>query len=237
DPRTLEVRAQVGTGGAPEELFHVGARIGLLGIELETRRRNRMNGTIIEADAERFVVRVDQSFGNCPKYIVKRFHRFADEPSHLGSRSVFLEGPRLSAASIELIERADTFFIATASSSLRSADPAEGLDVSHRGGSPGFVRASDESGSTTLVAPDYVGNSHFNTFGNLERNPRAGLLFVDFEKGDVLALTGEAEVVWDGPEIATFDGALRLLRFRVSVARRIEAAIPLRWSPAGSRDS
>ena len=34
----------------------------------------------------------------------------------------------------------------------------------------------------------------FNTLGNIYENPNAGLLFVDFEKGATLQLTGEAEL-------------------------------------------
>jgi hypothetical protein len=48
------------------EGIYVGARIALLGIELPTRRRNRMNGVVVDLDVSGFVVRVEQSFGNCP---------------------------------------------------------------------------------------------------------------------------------------------------------------------------
>ena len=79
-----------------------------------------------------------------------------------------------------------------------SAGPTGGADISHRGGKPGFVRAGDNG---TLSFPDFSGNGHFNTFGNLEVCDRAGLLFVDFTTGDVLQLTGGAEVVWEGQEL------------------------------------
>jgi hypothetical protein len=81
-----------------------------------------------------------------------------------------------------------------------------------------------------LTAPDFLGNYFFNTLGNIAVNPKTGLLFVDFATGDVLTLTGTAEVIWDGPELASFEGAQRLLRFRVSEGLRIEKATPLRWS-------
>ena len=107
----------------------------------------------------------------------------------------------------------------------------EGVDVSHRGGKPGFVRVGVENGASVLTSPDFVGNFSFNTFGNLALNPRAGMLFVDFSSGDVLSLTGEAEVVWDGPELAAFVGAERLLKFRVAEGLLLESACPLRWTP------
>lgn len=74
------------------------------------------------------------------------------------------------------------------------------MDVSHRGGPPGFVRLEGQ----TLTIPDYNGNRYFNTLGNLVSNPRAALLFVDFERGDVLHLQGTTEIVWDGPELRSF---------------------------------
>ena len=61
-----------------------------------------------------------------------------------------------------------------------------GVDVSHRGGKPGFVRIDDDK---TLTFPDFSGNYHFNTMGNILLNPLAGLLFIDFEQGDLLYLT------------------------------------------------
>jgi uncharacterized protein len=109
------------------------------------------------------------------------------------------------------------------------------VDVSHRGGKPGFVRIDDDG---TLTVPDFSGNCHFNTFGNLELNPRAGLLFVDFDSGDILYLTGTAEVIWEGTDVINYEGAERLFRFRLDGAAspgenrgyRIEGSLPLRWT-------
>jgi hypothetical protein len=61
-------------------------------------------------------------------------------------------------------------------------------------------------------------------------DPRVGLIFVDFATGDVLMLTTAAEILWDGPELAAFAGAKRLLRFRLTEGRAIADAVPLRWS-------
>jgi predicted pyridoxine 5'-phosphate oxidase superfamily flavin-nucleotide-binding protein len=209
----------------------VGAPVGLLGIQLETRRRNRMNGTVIEVGDGGFTVRVDQSFGNCPKYIQARAPTLvADPAASAESRPVDAEGSILSESAAAQIRRADTFFIATASPEARGASGREGVDVSHRGGKPGFVRVTEERGRTVLTWPDFVGNNFFNTIGNLERNPRAGVVFIDFDAGDVLSLTGEAEVIWDGPELAAFAGAERLFQLRVTEGVRIEGAVPLRWT-------
>ena len=222
DPRTLTVAARPVAGDPAAAGLTTGAAVGLLGIELETRRRNRMNGTVIRADKSGFAVRVEQSFGNCPRYIQARKPTFVAEPSlDAAPPPVRAEGAMLSASAAELVRRADTFFIATAS---------EGVDVSHRGGKPGFVHVAERDGRTVLTFPDFSGNFYFNTLGNLLLDPRAGMVFVDFASGGLLSLTGEADTLWDGPELAAFAGAERLLRFRVAEGVWIEHAAPLRWS-------
>ena len=229
DAWTLAVRAKAGYGDPLASNIRSGAPIGLLGIEPATRRRNRMNGTISAVDADGFIVRVGQSFGNCPQYIQARRPQFIADPQSVARpRPVRNEGAILSERAAALVQSADTFFIATASPA--ADDTTAGVDVSHRGGKPGFVRVTEEAGHSVLISPDFSGNFHFATFGNLLLNPKAGLLFVDFATGDVLSLTGEAEVIWDGPEIASFAGAQRLLRFRASAGVLIENAIPLRFS-------
>ncbi|MDT1852839.1 FAD-binding oxidoreductase, partial [Acinetobacter baumannii] len=77
------------------------------------------------------------------------------------------------------------------------------VDVSHRGGKAGFVRVADDG---TLTIPDFDGNLFFNTLGNIVVNGKAGLLFVDFASGDLLQMSGDAEVIFDSPEIAAFQG-------------------------------
>jgi len=204
-----------------------GAPIGLLGIEPHTRRRNRMNGVVEAVDAEGFSVSVHQSFGNCPKYIQAR------EPMFVGGAQdvqVLPRTDRLDAKARRMVRAADTFFIATAHPSAGDANaPAHGVDVSHRGGRPGFVQLSGEG---TLTVPDFVGNAFFNTLGNIAVNPVAGLLFIDFESGDLLQLFVKADVIWDGPEVDAFAGAERLLRMEVVSMQHAPAALPLRFGPA-----
>ena len=103
------------------------------------------------------------------------------------------------------------------------------MDVSHRGGRPGFVRVSDGPLATELTIPDFRGNFIFNTFGNLEVNPRAGIVCADFRTGDILSLTGTARGVWQGPELDSFEGADRLLSFEVEAGVFLESALPLRF--------
>jgi len=47
--------------------LRIGGALGLLGIEPQTRRRNRVNGRVVALNDQGFALRVDQSFGNCPK--------------------------------------------------------------------------------------------------------------------------------------------------------------------------
>ncbi|MBT2336166.1 pyridoxamine 5'-phosphate oxidase family protein [Variovorax paradoxus] len=208
-----------------------GATLGLLGIEPHTRRRNRMNGTVEALDAAGFMVAVQQSFGNCPRYIQAR------QPELVAARDGSALVQRLDTLDLDaqrLIGSADTLFIATAYPDAAAAgDEADarshGVDVSHRGGRPGFVRV-DEGG--VLTVPDFNGNRFFNTLGNLVAHPRAGLLFIDYDNGDLLHVAATAELVLDGPELAGFEGAERLLRLHVERALRRPAALPLRWGDA-----
>jgi predicted pyridoxine 5'-phosphate oxidase superfamily flavin-nucleotide-binding protein len=232
DARALEISASIPFGDPLRANLSVGAAVGLLGIQLETRRRNRMNGTVTRLDANGFAVRVEQSFGNCPQYIQARSPELAAEPSTVANeRAVAHEGAMLSTRASALIERSDTFFIASRSATLHQHG-GDGVDISHRGGKPGFVRVDNDATSTVLTIPDFRGNSFFNTFGNLALDARAALLFIDFETGDVLTITGTAEVIWEGVELESFAGAERLLRFRVSEGLMIDKAVPLTWTPA-----
>ena len=229
DPRRLEVHARALAPDSLRQTLEAGAPIGLLGLEPHTRRRNRLNGIVAEVTDAGFSVRVQQSFGNCPKYIQAREARYVEKVvTEQGTH----RGKSLDDAARQLIRRADTLLIASAYPALAGdPDHAHGVDVSHRGGNPGFVRI-DPDGSLTV--PDFVGNFFFNTLGNLESNPRAGLLFIDFECGDLLYVAVDANIIWGGAEVEAFAGAQRLLRFRVRETIRAEALLPLRWGEAHS---
>ena len=222
DPRTLAIQAKPAPGDPLAASLAPGAPLGVLGIQLETRRRNRANGRVAAVQRGGFTVAVEQSFGNCPQYIHVR--RLSSVESADVSREPETEAAALSARAVERVRGADTFFIATAA-------PGEGADVSHRGGPPGFVRVTQEADGTVLAFPDYRGNFFFNTLGNLHASPRAGLTFVDFATGDVLMLTGAAEVIWDGPEPGAFPGAQRVVRLRVRAGVRLPHALGWRLAP------
>jgi uncharacterized protein len=225
-PVRLRVGARPLTGDPLSENLRPGAPLGVLGIELATRRRNRANGHVLEAMNGEFELAVDQSFGNCKKYIQARSGAFAD---FAASAEPTRESAQLSERALAVLANADTAFIATSSRSPWSGG-AEGLDVSHRGGLPGFLHATREGDHSLLTMPDLLGNFMFNTLGNLEVDPRAGLLVVDFTEGDLLSLSGEARVVWEGPEVDAVLGAERLVEFRASAGWLWEGAAR-GWSP------
>jgi predicted pyridoxine 5'-phosphate oxidase superfamily flavin-nucleotide-binding protein len=104
------------------------------------------------------------------------------------------------------------------------------VDASHRGGKAGFVRIDGD----VLTIPDFAGNLHFNTLGNLQVNPRAGLLFIDFANGDLLQLTGRTELLLAGDEVSSFQGAERLWRLQVDKVVRRHRVLKLRWRPRGN---
>lgn len=157
-------------------------RIGTLFIELSTRRRYRVNGSIKKED-NILSLQVEEAYANCPKYIQQRVSSLPD--SFHKTIAECTTGQQLSTHQLDWIKTADTFFVGSKSNSGR-------LDGSHRGGNPGFVELVD---GNKLKIPDYQGNSMYNTLGNIMENSKVGLLFIDFETGDLLQLTGKAELL------------------------------------------
>jgi ferredoxin-NADP reductase/predicted pyridoxine 5'-phosphate oxidase superfamily flavin-nucleotide-binding protein len=224
-PDRLDFKTGPVMGDALAGAFVAGRDVGMLGIEFATRRRNRVNGRIDDVAGDGFRFRVDQSFGNCPQYIRDRHWRPAAPAASPGRRSGF----ELDNAQRSWIARADTFFLA---SGFRGdgEDPAFGMDASHRGGPPGFVRVLD---ARTLAWPEYAGNNHYNTLGNLVMDPRIGLLFVDFASGSLLQLSGRARIDFT-PDAARWPGAQRVVEVRLEAVNELREVLPLRWSaPVG----
>jgi uncharacterized protein len=217
DPTTLVIRALPDSTDPAAGTVAPGREIGLLGIDLDTRRRNRANGVVSDVDGTGFTVGVRQSFGNCPQYIQRRAVRRETATPAQPQEFALPE-----AAARALIEEADTFFVA--SRSAAGAGPAGGADISHRGGRPGFVRLEHD----TLLIPDFRGNRYFNTLGNILGEPRAALLFIDFQTGDLLQLQGLASIDWSGTLTAQVAGAERGWRFKIVRGWHRPGALELR---------
>jgi len=225
DPYTLSIAARPVYGDPLNDNLTPGADVGFLGLEFHTRRRNRVNGQVARLADGTIEVRVGQAFGNCPQYIQARDFELLPEIDRVGEEKPVRRLSRFGDAERELLARADNFYIASCFSEDRG-NVSHGTDVSHRGGKPGFVRIDDER---TLTFPDFLGNFHFNTLGNILLNPRTGLLFIDFDDRDLLYLTGSAEILWDSEEGRAFTGAERLVRFVLDEGIRVGRAVPIKW--------
>ncbi len=217
NPLTLSIATKLDPQDPVAAALVPGAPFALIGLDFATRRRNRANGRVASATPAGYWLVVDQSFGNCPQYIQQREVR--PQPRTPGPLEL-LSGVDEDAA--RLVRASDTFFVATA-----AMGPNGGLDISHRGGRPGFVAVEGD----TLTIPDFRGNRYFNTLGNMLAYPRAAVMFLDFETGDLLNLTGTTEVLWDADETTTgFKGAQRMWKLKVEAGWRRRAAVPLAWT-------
>jgi ferredoxin-NADP reductase/predicted pyridoxine 5'-phosphate oxidase superfamily flavin-nucleotide-binding protein len=227
DPTTLTISASAIMGDpiAPQ-LEKEGSALGLLGIEMQARRRNRVNGRVKKTSSTDFSINVDQSFGNCPQYIQSRSIKFNNDSTLPTINKSIEKFTELSHESSETIRLADTFFV---SSYVQTTDKPniQGVDISHRGGRPGFVKVD----GNTLTIPDYSGNNFYNTLGNFLVNPKAGLIFIDFSTGNLLMLTGSIELLWeDSPEVMAYRGAERAWRFTLKNGVTLKNALPFRAS-------
>jgi uncharacterized protein len=216
DPVTLRIAALPAPGDPAAPSFTTDAEVGLIGLDFTTRRRNRANGFLAAVDDDGLTVGISQSFGNCPQYIQTR-----TPVPRAAAASPVERLDRLDDAARALISASDTFFVASRS---RAGIDDGGLDMSHRGGKPGFVGVTGD----TLSIPDFRGNRFYNTLGNLLGDPRAGLLFIDFASGDILQLQGRVAIDWhpagNGPA-----GTERLWRIAIERAWRRRGAFPFAW--------
>ncbi|MEV5832015.1 pyridoxamine 5'-phosphate oxidase family protein [Nocardia sp. NPDC052112] len=192
------------------------ARIGMIALQPERRRRMRVNGFAMPRESG-LRIAVDQVYSNCPKYISRRQIESYRSDFEVPSPR---HGTELDARQRALIAAADAFFVAT-------ADADGNADASHRGGNPGFLQVLSP---TRLRWPDYQGNSMFMTLGNITVNPHCGILIPDWTTGGTLQLTGTAELSW-APETLTA-GAQCSIDFTIAEVIEVPGAGPLRWGPA-----
>jgi ferredoxin-NADP reductase/predicted pyridoxine 5'-phosphate oxidase superfamily flavin-nucleotide-binding protein len=201
--------------------------VGLLIIELDSRRRLRINGRARKLSATRYAIDVASVYPNCPKYIQRRQSRKLSNATLEKAQQRYAtpstsasHGNVLSTAQQLMITSADTFFVA-------SAHPEQGVDASHRGGQPGFVQLLNER---ELRIPDFPGNHMFNTLGNFDSYPHAGLVFINFKHRRLLQLIGQPKILWDLDEPHdNTGGTCRFWQFTVSSWREHTQAFDLDW--------
>lgn len=158
--------------------------IGAIFIELGSKRRYRVNGTVILITENKISIKITEAYPNCPKYIQQRSITNLSPINTTPKKETGLNN--ISTKFIDLIKNADTFFI--------GSEAVNKMDASHRGGKPGFIKVINRN---TLKIPEYVGNNLYNTLGNLTTNPNAGLMFIDFTNNSVLQLNGSVLIQYD----------------------------------------
>jgi predicted pyridoxine 5'-phosphate oxidase superfamily flavin-nucleotide-binding protein len=214
DERTIHVHRRPPVDDPLAHLAATGGQVGM--IALDHDRRMRVNGELSPA-SDGFVIRTEQVFANCHKYISERHPTVVDQPP-----SEVRRGAVLTDRQIALVTSASTFFIGT-------AHPDGPADASHRGGNPGFVVVDDPS---RLRWADYLGNGMYMTLGNIALDPRLGLLFVDWDTGGLLQLTGRARVDWTPTPDRRLPGGERLVEVEIDAVQETDHALGLRWDTA-----
>jgi predicted pyridoxine 5'-phosphate oxidase superfamily flavin-nucleotide-binding protein len=204
DPRIVRVGALPPAGDPLLDNLAKESHAAFLAIDFLSARRVRINGRGIIKDGA-IDIRTQQVYGNCRRYIQERMIFAGSQQTRDTQEVTMVRSSALSPAQRQQISEADTFFIAT-------DHPENGADVSHKGGNPGFVRIID---ARHLAFPDYNGNSMFNTLGNITVNPNAGLLFMDFNGGRTLQITGAAAIDWSSERVSGFAGAERVVDFEI----------------------
>lgn len=155
--------------------------------------------------------------GNCPKYLNKKQIIPASPKPSLISDS-----PRLPDEAISLLTKSDLFFMSSSNLELD-------MDTNHRGGPPGFVRVVENGASGTVLAyPEYSGNRLYQTLGNLQTNPKTGLVFPDFETGDVLYISGTTEILVGKQAAALLPRSNLALKVNVTAARFVRDGLAFR---------
>jgi ferredoxin-NADP reductase/predicted pyridoxine 5'-phosphate oxidase superfamily flavin-nucleotide-binding protein len=170
------------------------------------------DGPAIKQDQIQLATKIEQSMGNCPKYL----NQYEIQPSPVRSKLI-AKGSSLSPDAKDLISKADMFFL--------SSSTAEDMDTNHRGGPPGFVRILSD---TEIVYPEYSGNRLYQTLGNLQLNPKVGIVFPDYGTGNVVYLTGTAEILVREEAAALLPGSNLALKIRIDEVRSVESGLPFR---------
>ncbi|KAF9175837.1 hypothetical protein BGX21_003922 [Mortierella sp. AD011] len=228
------------------ETFKCGKRMwGAVALDFSNRRRNKMNGVVYPDDLLKvdetsgelqLKLTVEQSIGNCPKYITIREMKAQtrSENTDSGNAENLTTALKTTGGSslgigdqeIAIIRQADCFFIASRFIDENLADQTSGMDCNHRGGNPGFVRLGEDNKS--LVFPDYSGNRFFNTLGNIANDERVGILFISFETGDLLHITGCARIFVGKESQALYPHTQRCVQVTIDGHLLRNDAIPFR---------
>ena len=219
-PNTLRIHGNIDKSDLLYSNIRFNKNIGINVIDFSSRIRIRINGSVSnDYMSETLEIKTEHVYGNCPKFIQAR--HFMYDPTRNETVKITNQNDRLNKYQRDWIRKSDTFMIA-------SSNSVGEMDISHRGGMPGFIHVLDES---LIIFPDYSGNMMFNTLGNIIQNPSIGLLFLNFDTGDTLQITGKAKVTWN-PEkrdISKFPGAQRLIYFQIEKVLQSDTSNRYKW--------
>lgn len=81
---------------------------------------------------------------------------------------------------------------------LATSNASGDCDASPKGGTPGFVKVLNEK---QLFIPDVAGNKLFHGYGNIESNPKVGLVFFIPGHNQTVRVNGRVTVI-DGSELS-----------------------------------
>ncbi|KAF1936394.1 hypothetical protein EJ02DRAFT_506560 [Clathrospora elynae] len=215
-------------GGIPDPKYG-GKLVAGLAIDLMTRKRVKsagrlIAGTVREVDVEvegepetkqdqiQLVTKIEQSLGNCPKYL----NQYEIQPALVRSE-LEAEGPSLSDEGKTLGSKSDMFFLSTSTE--------DDMNVNHRGGPSEFLRIIS---SKKIVYPEHSGNRLYQSLGNLQLNPKIGITFPNYENGDVLYITGTTEILV-GTDVATLlPGSNLAVKITIEETRFVAGGLPFR---------
>lgn len=102
--------------------------------------------------------------------------------------------------------------------------------MNSRGGLPGFVRVKPSDGKT-IVIPDYSGNRFLMSLGNIESSHLASMTIADFVTGNILCITGTAQVLVGESATNLMARQACLLTIETTGYTFIENALPFRQAP------
>lgn len=139
---------------------------------------------------------------------------------------------RLPQEVIDFITTSDTVFVGSIyRSQIETAtDYPSHAGMNSRGGLPGFVRVRPSDGRT-LVVPDYSGNRFLMSLGNIQSTGLAGLTFVCFTTGDVLYVTGKAQILVGPPAMEIMAKHASIMTIEATGFSYVKNALPVRQKP------
>ncbi|KAK5987898.1 hypothetical protein PT974_12034 [Cladobotryum mycophilum] len=188
-----------------------------------TRDRVKLMGRMVagaEVTSEEEMIQVafhvQESLGNCPKYINKK-----DIEAVIPQARLISEGLRLPDEAVELIGKADMFFL--------SSSNGKTMDTNHRGGPQGLVRVMRNDGEgLELVYPEYSGNRLYQSLGNLRVNPLIGICIPDYDTGDAVYVTGTATILVGEEASSLLFHSNLAVKITASASKFVKSSLPFR---------